>query len=76
MTKQEIKAKSDAKIKQITDLCELLKITLTAEEVVLPGGLIRKAVYYFDNEQYPQDEPTKENHMETTIPENKVEVPA
>lgn len=54
MTPEEIKAKTDAKVKQITDLCTLLKISFSAEEVMLPSGLIKKVVYYVDMEEYPK----------------------
>ena len=54
MTPQEIKAKTDAKVKQVTDLCDLLKLSLSAEEVVTPSGIIRKVIYYLDMEEYPK----------------------
>jgi hypothetical protein len=54
MTPEQIKEKTDAKVKQITDLCALLQITLTPEEVMLQNGIIRKVIYYADAEDYPK----------------------
>lgn len=55
MTKDEINEKTNAKVKQITDLCSLLQITISAEEVVTEGGFIKKVLYYLDNEKYPEE---------------------
>jgi hypothetical protein len=42
-----------------------LKLTVSAEEVLLQNGMIKKVIYYFDNEQYPKkDETVKENNVE------------
>jgi len=67
MTKQEIDAKTNEKVKQINDLCKLLQITISAEEVMTESGFIKKVVYYLDNEKYP--EPVKEETiMDTADP--------
>lgn len=55
LTKEEINAKTSAKVKQITELCNLLQISMTAEEVVTEGGFIKKVIYYLDNEKYPEE---------------------
>lgn len=52
MTKEEKQARTNTKIKQITDLCDLLKITLTAEEMMFENGIIKKVVNFSDNEKY------------------------
>jgi hypothetical protein len=57
MTKEEINARTGEKVKQITDLCKLLQITMTAEEVITETGMIRKVIYYLDNEKYPEETP-------------------
>ena len=75
MTPEQIKAKSDAKAKQIENLCKLLNVTLSAEEVLLPSGIIKKVIYYIDNEEYPHESP-KENNVDATVPEAETEVAA
>ena len=75
MTPEQKKAKTDEKAKLIENLCKQLNITLSAEEVMLPSGIIRKVIYYIDNEKYP-DEPVKEDNMETAVSEDAPEVAA
>lgn len=70
MSPQEIQASTSQKIKQIEALMAELKITVSAEEVLLQSGIIKKVVYYFDNENYPKkDESTipKENVVEEAV---------
>jgi preprotein translocase subunit YajC len=55
MTKKEIKAKTEEKMKKIQALIKELQVTVSAEEVVTESGIIRKVVYYLDNEKYPVD---------------------
>lgn len=52
MTPAEIKTRTDDKVKEIKDLCDKLHIVLQAEEVVMSNGMIRKIVYFVDNEEY------------------------
>ena len=75
MTPEQVKAKTDAKALQIENLCKLLNITLSAEEVMLPSGIIRKVIYYIDNEKYP-NEPVKESNVETAVPSADSEMAA
>jgi hypothetical protein len=55
MSKDEINAKTSEKVKQIQDLCKLLQITMTAEEAITENGIIKKVIYYLDNEKYPEE---------------------
>lgn len=66
MTPEEIKKKTDEKVNLITEMCKKLQITLSAEEVILDNGLIRKVIYYIDNENYPKKEVIKEKKDEST----------
>ena len=52
MTKEEITAKSQEKVKAVSTLCEQLKLVITAEEMITKEGLIKRVVYYTDAENY------------------------
>lgn len=56
MTKQEIELSSKRKVQAIEKLMKQLEITATPEEIVTREGIIRKVVYYTDNEKYELDE--------------------
>lgn len=56
MTKDEVNAKTKEKVDKVNALLKELQLTVSAEEVVTETGLIRKVVYYMDNESYPVDE--------------------
>ena len=56
MTQEEIKLKSEEKVKAIKTLCEQLQIVLTAEDVINQQMIIKKAVYFNDTEKYDVDE--------------------
>jgi hypothetical protein len=66
MTKEEINAKTSEKVKQVTDLCKLLQITMTPEEVITQDGMIRKVIYYLDNEKYPEEVHTSTPEVQQT----------
>jgi len=55
MTKEEIRAKSQEKVKAITNLCEQLKVVISAEQVITEQGFIKMVVYYTDAENYGVD---------------------
>lgn len=59
MTKSEIRAKTQEKLKKVQDLCKELQLVVTAEEMINEQGMIRKVVYYTDNEQYEVDKEEK-----------------
>ena len=61
MTKEEIKKRSQEKIKQINDLYKELEVVVTAEEMLDERGIIKKVVYYTDTENYPLDKEEKKN---------------
>ena len=56
MTQEEIKLKSEEKVKAIKTLCDQLQIVLTAEDVINQQMIIKKAVYFNDTEKYDVDE--------------------
>ncbi len=60
MKKEQIKEKTQNKLKAIQTLCEQLQMTVSAEEIIDSNGFIKKLVYYQDNEKYPIEE-TKED---------------
>jgi hypothetical protein len=57
MTKDEVNAKTKEKVDKVNALLKELQLTVSAEEVVSESGIIRKVVYYMDNEPYQIDEP-------------------
>jgi len=59
MTKSEVKARSQEKIKRINDLYKELEVVVSAEEVIDERGIIKKVVYYTDTEKYPVDKEEK-----------------
>lgn len=59
MTKSEIRAKTQEKLQKVQDLCKELQLVVTAEEMINEQGMIRKVVYYTDNEQYEVDKEEK-----------------
>lgn len=67
MTRKEIDVKTQEKLKKIQALCEELQMTITAEEIIDGRGMIKKVVYYTDNEKYPVD---KEEVTEKKVPLN------
>jgi hypothetical protein len=53
--------KTTEKVNKIKALCEELKITLSPEEVLLENNVIRKVVYFIDNETYEETKTEGEN---------------
>lgn len=53
-TKEEIKSLSAGKVKEIQDLCKKLQIILVPEEIVTETGLIKKVIFFRDEQNYPQ----------------------
>ena len=61
MTKEEIQAKSQEKMKAIESLCKQLEISVSAEQIVTKEGFIKNIVYYNDMEKYDvEDNKTNE----------------
>ena len=56
MTKEEIKGKSNDKVKAVEVLLKQLNITIEAKQIITKEGIIENAVFYKDNENYPIDE--------------------
>ena len=52
MNKDEIKKNTDVKIAKIKALAEELKLSMSAENVILENGIIKTAIYYVDMEDY------------------------
>lgn len=65
MTPEEMKKKTEEKIAQVHALVKELKLTVRAEEIVDSNMMIKKVVYFYDNEIYP----TKNETENTTVPE-------
>jgi len=57
MTKEQIDARTKEKVEQVEALMKELQLSVTPEEVVSQGGIIRRVVYYMDNEAYELDAP-------------------
>lgn len=57
MKPEEIHASSQAKLKQITDLMALLKMTVEPRERINEQGFIEKTIYWIDHEKYEQHPP-------------------
>ena len=57
MTQDAINASTKAKVDKIEALMKELQVTVTPEEVVDKNGMIRRVVYYMDNEKYELDVP-------------------
>lgn len=55
MPREEAKKKSEAKIKQITDLMAMLKIEPKAAQKLTQAGFIENVVLFMDREEYPED---------------------
>jgi len=75
ITQAEAKQKTQEKVKAIETLCKQLEVTLSAEQVVTPQGIIKQIVYYVDNEQYDiaGEENTKQDEKTTTEPAPEAE---
>lgn len=52
MTTEQANAKTKEKVDKIEVLMKELQISVTPEEVVDKTGVIRRVVYYMDNEKY------------------------
>ena len=59
MTKEEVKVKSQEKVKAVETLCKQLHLVVTAEQVLTQQGFIKQIVYYTDTEEYKMDEEPK-----------------
>lgn len=70
MTPAEINASTKTKIESLEVMMKALQITASAEQIVDGSGIIRKAVLYTDNEDYPLDEPTHEEPKDAVGQEN------
>ena len=55
MTKKEIDLRSKMKVDKINLLLTELNVSVRAEEMIGKDGIIRKVVFYQDNEKYPED---------------------
>ena len=62
MTKEEVKAKSQEKVKAVETLCKQLHLVVTAEQVLTQQGFIKQIVYYTDTEEYKMDEEKVEDN--------------
>ena len=64
MTKEEIQKSSQKKVQAVTTLMKQLSLEASAERMITPEGFIKDIVYFTDTEQYPVDEPKKDNDQE------------
>ena len=53
MKPEQMRESSQKKFKQITELMDLLQVTLMPREKITQDGFIEKVVIFTDNEQYP-----------------------
>lgn len=67
MKPEQMRESSQKKFKQITELMDLLQVTLMPREKITQDGFIEKVVIFTDNEQYP---------VAPAEPEVPAEVPA
>jgi len=70
MTKEEITAKSQEKVKAVSTLCEQLKLVVSAEQMITQEGFIKQVVYYTDSENYDVDKKPEDTVIEKA-PEDK-----
>jgi len=68
MTKEEIKAKSQEKVKAINTLCEQLQVVISAEQMITDQGFIKMVVYYTDAENYDRDKEPEPKKLEPKKP--------
>lgn len=64
MTKEEITAKSQEKVKAVSTLCEQLKLVVSAEQMITQEGFIKEVVYYTDSENYDVDKKPEDTVIE------------
>lgn len=55
MKKEQIKESTNKKINQIIDLARLLKIEISAKQMITDKGTIENIVYFIDTEEYPEE---------------------
>lgn len=53
MTPEEMRASSQKKFDQVTDLMKLLKVSFVPKQKVTRDGFIEHVVVFTDDEQYP-----------------------
>ena len=68
MTKEEVQARTQEKVKSIETLCKQLEITVSAEQAITPQGLIKQVVYYTDTQKYDVDVEKQPKKNEKEIP--------
>lgn len=66
MTPDEMRASSQKKFQQVTELMDLLKVSFTAKDKVTKDGFIERVIVFTDDEKYPtvpppEPEPVTEN---------------
>lgn len=59
MTPEQIQRRTDEKVGIIQEMMRQLQLTATAEDFMNSAGIIKKVIYWVDNENYPKDEVTK-----------------
>lgn len=69
MTQEAAKANSQDKIKAIETLCKQMQVTVSAEQVITKGGMIKNIVFYTDNEQYDIESPKQNEEYKPTAEE-------
>lgn len=71
MTKEEAQIRGNEKAQAIVTLCKQLEVTISAEQMITPEGLIKQVVYYTDNEKYDIDEEKEINKTKKVKNETK-----
>lgn len=57
MTRQEIEARSGAKVKQFMEMAKTLHIRVEAKNRLDEKGILEPTVFYIDDEKYEMDPP-------------------
>lgn len=67
-TQEEVKNKSNDKVKAVQVLLKQLKLEVSAEQIVNENGFIKQVVYFTDTEEYDiVEEGVHENQQELPI---------
>lgn len=60
MTPEQIRERSQEKVNQVFSLMRTLKVDAVIKKQVTKDGFIEDAIYWMDNEQYPQPQDSEQ----------------
>ncbi len=55
MNKEEIKKRTDDKVKAIKTLADSLNIEMISKQMISTNGFINSVIYFLDKEKYPEE---------------------